>query len=239
VYEATEFKTRPSAILTSLSMWDAPISYEVVEFSMWDPPISHPHPSLSLYAWDPLLFFFLSHTRGSGWRRCSGGGAGRGCRRWDGGFEARCRVAILQGKEERGGWIGTQQGRRWRWNDSALSLAGDDSGDRRGSDRRRGGELAGVRKRRETATMAPHPLPTPPPRSPWLSSHCCSSPASPAILACAPAPRAPPLCFPSGLEPPLPLLSCTHRSHRRWQRKRRAGARGGGDRGSTGWCGVG
>jgi hypothetical protein len=50
VYEAAEFKTCPSAILTSLSLyvWDPPISYEAIEFSMWDPPISHPHPSLSL-----------------------------------------------------------------------------------------------------------------------------------------------------------------------------------------------
>jgi hypothetical protein len=86
-----------------------------------------------------------------------------------------------------------------------------------------------VIKQRRTATMAamaPRPLATPPPRSPWLSSHRCSSPASPAILARASAPRAPPLRFPSGLEPPRPLLSYTHESHHRRQQKWQTGAWG-------------
>jgi hypothetical protein len=153
-------------------------------------------------------------------------------------------AAILQGEEERGGWwTDTRRGRRWHWDGRTLSPVVDDSGGLRGSDRRRGGGSAGVRKWRRTATTAPCPLPTPPSWSPWLSSHRCLSPASPTILVRAPAPRAPPLRFPSGLEPPLPLMSCTHGSHRQWQRKWRMRARGRGDAGSTVWwlrrCGVG
>jgi hypothetical protein len=69
VYEAAEFETHPSAILIPLSLF------------AWDPPISRPHPSLSLSlcAWDPLLFF-LSHA-------CAvvvGGASSSGRRAWRG-----------------------------------------------------------------------------------------------------------------------------------------------------------
>jgi hypothetical protein len=66
-----------------------------------------------------------------------------------------------------------------------------------------------------TSSTTPHcPSSTP---SPVPHSRRCSSPASPAVLTRAPAPCAPPPRFPSGLEPPCPLLSSTHGSHRWWQ----------------------
>jgi hypothetical protein len=102
---------------------------------------------------------------------------------------------------------------------STCSLAGDGSGGRRSLDRKRGGGSAGVRKRHEIAAMAAmHPIPCPHRRH--------GTTASPAILACALAPHDPPLRSPSGLEPPRPLLSCTHGSHHRRQWKRQTGARG-------------
>jgi hypothetical protein len=65
---------------------------------------------------------------------------------------------------------------------------------------------------------------------PWALVPCLhrrhGTTASPAILARAPAPRSPPLCFPSGLELPRQLLSYTHGSHRRRQWERQTGAQG-------------
>jgi hypothetical protein len=109
---------------------------------------------------------------------------------------------------------GASKEEKGRYN--ALSPAGDGSGGRHSLDRRRDGGSTGVRKQHGTAVMAPVPCP---------HRHHGTT-ASPAILARAPAPRAPPLRFPSGLEPPHPLLSGTHWSHRRWQQKWWTGARG-------------